>query len=1092
MTSTATRNQKALEAPPVLRQIRASAGSGKTYTLTTTFLEHLATASAGEGGGCLAASAQGHDWSDILAVTFTNRAASEMRERIILRLKKAVLGQLAANDPLLHTAHPWTPERAAFWLERILRHFSRLNVRTIDSLVHLLARMGALDLDLPPDFTPEFVSGDALAPLLDTLLEDARREPAFTALLDDACRRQLLHNREFRGFMNGRILRQRVLDTVPLLLALDPQREAALADADAVNERLAGLENRLRLRVAFMITLLEEERLKAKAHLSKALAKFQAVPRDWPLDSAMLGKTCLVECLLSNTTPPSDKAETAYAALCEAVRDLRLEGSLLRGALNAMPFLDLARVVAHALPGYFRAEGRIPASLLNAMALRLLQADMGVPQAFCRMGANLTHLLIDEFQDTSREQWQVLRPLVEEALSRGGSLTWVGDVKQAIYGWRGGDAALFDEVLHDEGLRNLALAPITDTLPTNWRSRGVIVRSNNTLFAKLAEKGPARAVLRSLLPDAMPESALEEAAIRVQQAFAASGQLEGSATGGCVRLVRLKGATAEHLNEQVREALLHLADELGQRRPWGDVAVLVRSNREASLAASWLMEHGVPVVTENSFLLADHPLIRQIMALLTFLDAPEDDIAFWTAATSELARPLIGLDDETLDDWLMTLPERRPEPLHDLFRQAFPQAWGRLFAPFQASATLLTPYDVVRELLLLCAVDTRFPAEGAFLRRFLEVLHRAELQGATTLARMVRYWKQDGLAEKAPMPESLDAVRIMTVHKSKGLQFPVVIVPWHTFQPRPDSAPRVLDLPPMTLVAPPSPALGKPYYDELADQAREALHLLYVAWTRPEDELYAFITRQPRNGRMADALDVLLDTTPFEGNLCQKGKPIVSRTPTRPPQEDEPLPHAPALQEATALRLSAPAPAEEATGKTTGAQGRHALMGWLPRLRIHRAPLERLAATPKRRGSFVHHCLACLHVTGQPQADAERAVARGLRTFPVLLRAPEMVEADIVESLAWYAALPEARLWSQRGVAEQTLIAADGSCLRADRVVFTETAITVIEYKTGAPAPAHAEQLSGYMDLLAKAQPLPVRGLLIYPDQRRLEPVTLS
>ena len=1073
------------KAAPVLRQIRASAGSGKTYTLTTTFLEHLATASAKEGNGCVVSSGRGHAWTDILAVTFTNRAAAEMRERIILRLKKAVLGLLEADDPLLHTAHPWTKDRATAWLEHILRHFGRLNVRTIDSLVHQLVRMGALDLDLPPDFTPEFVSSEALAPLLDTLLEEARTNPAFAALLREACQQQLFHNAEFRGFMNGRTLRARVLETVPLLLGLDPATESRLADASTVGQRLATLTERVRTRAAALAERLAAEKLKVRTYLTAALDKCRDAPAHaLPLDSAMLAKACLDECLLKASAAPTAGADSLYIALREAVDALKTEGPLLRGALNTLPFLKLSRVVAHALPGYFQAEGRLPASFLYPMAERLLAADMGVSRAFCRMGSSLSQLLIDEFQDTSREQWRVLRPLVAEALAGGGSLTWVGDVKQAIYGWRGGDAALFDDVLADPDLLALVPKPLTDTLPTNWRSRGVIVRSNNAVFARLAEEGPARAVLRCLLPDSLSTDALDAAVVQVRRAFAASGQTEGSEKGGCVRFVRLEGESKDELNDRVREALLDLVDELGTRRPWGHVAVLVRSNREAALTAGWLMEHGVPVVTENSFLLADHPLIRQIMAVLTFLDTPEDDIAFWSAVTSELARPLIGLDPEELDDWLMELPARRDDPLHGLFRHAFPDAYAGLFAPFLERTGLFTPYDTVRELVRLCRVEARFPVEDAFMRRFFEVLYRAELQGATTLAQLVRYWKTDGAEEKAPMPESLNAVRVMTLHKAKGLQFPVVIVPWHGFQARVDTEPRVLELPPMVLVAPASAAQGRERDDELADQAREALHLVYVAWTRPEDELYAFITRRPRASRMADALDVLLADETFAGAVCTKGQPVHATKETA----SSLTPDTPTAFPQTAATCSG----ATADGAVAGTAAPFDPMAWLPRLRIHRAPLERLGPTPKRRGSFVHHCLACLRITGHPDVDARRAVDHGLRTFPVLLRAPEMIEADIVASLAWYAALPDAPLWEAHGVAEQPLIDASGALFRADRVVSTRQAVTVIEYKTGAPQPAHNDQISGYMRLLTAAQPLPVTGVLVYLDQQRLVPVQLG
>ncbi|MFQ9490708.1 MAG: UvrD-helicase domain-containing protein [Bilophila wadsworthia] len=131
---------------PQLRQIRASAGSGKTYELTTSFLKHLSGAAEAGGGpfsGCSAVHSGPHGWPEILAVTFTNRAAAEMQERIIGRLKDTALG---TDKP----APGWTREQARRWVGIILRRYGALNVRTIDSLLHLIVRLTALELDLPP------------------------------------------------------------------------------------------------------------------------------------------------------------------------------------------------------------------------------------------------------------------------------------------------------------------------------------------------------------------------------------------------------------------------------------------------------------------------------------------------------------------------------------------------------------------------------------------------------------------------------------------------------------------------------------------------------------------------------------------------------------------------------------------------------------------------------------------------------------------------------------------------------------------------------------------------------------------------------
>ena len=160
-------------------------------------------------------------------------------------------------------------------------------------------------------------------------------------------------------------------------------------------------------------------------------------------------------------------------------------------------------------------------------------------------------------------------------------------------------------------------------------------------------------------------------------------------------------------------------------------------------------------------------------------------------------------------------------------------------------------------------------------------------------------------------------------------------------------------------------------------------------------------------------------------------------------------------------------------------------------MRIFRNPLEEFSFTQKRRGTFAHHCLACLQtagqLTGHPEEDARQAFKQGLRTFPLPIRDPETVEHEIVEMLAWYAALPEAGEWLRYGTPEQEIVDESGELYRSDLVVDDGKRITVVEYKTGAPTPAHEIQLQRYMRLISKAAPRPVRGVLVYLDLKRLD-----
>lgn len=1060
-------------------QIRASAGSGKTYRITMDFLDFLSGA-GGTGTSACALSSNApagtgrYAWQEILAVTFTNSAAAEMRQRVLCTLKRVAMGQ-QEKDGIDQKA-------ALHWISVILERFSALNIRTIDSLLHTVVRLSALQLRLPPDFEPVFSTDEALTPLLDTLLSSAKDMPALESLLEKACEDVVFHS-DFKGFQAGEAVREQVLALV-LPLFLDGDTDELLETAE-LTQRYEALTRAVIASGKRMNRHIVDERLNANSHFIKAVrACVELGLRDKAPGSTMLRKECLNDCLnKASKGVASLAAELTFVELATTVGQLERQGALLRAGLRLSPFVALATLLARALPDHLAAEGRVPQALIPTLAAQALAEGGGVSESFCRMGTALTHILIDEFQDTSRDQWAAIQPLALEALSRGGSLTWVGDVKQAIYGWRDGDATLFDEVVKDAALMRVCPPVICDTLPYNRRSLPEVVQHNNTVFGRLADPDYARRALAALLPADTPPDIFTETTDLLSRAFAGGEQIPLSEKeGGYVRMDALIADVQDELNELVRVHFTALMEELLCRRSASELAVLVRSNYQVSLVAQWLLDMGVKVLTESSFLLGEHPLVKELLALLAFLDSPEDDAAFLSLILgTQLFLPASGLPEAAIHEWLVAATTKRQRPpLYTQFRSAFPGQWAAWLQPFYTGAGLLTAYDTVREALNRFCVSTRLPGQDVFARRFLEVLYTAENDGHASLADFLEYWKQHGDKEKAPMPAGLDAVQVMTVHKSKGRQFPVVICPWQDLAPDAGRHPlRVwLEDGSGALLARPAKGLDI-WYTTLADSAREGLHRLYVAWTRAEEELYIVVSSTKRSTHAAHVLGELLDAdfldspSPLEWGVPRHTRQPASVLVSEPAAE---LPIAP-LQPIVPL-----APAD------TGGEAWRPL-NWMPGLRIFRSPLAELAYTPKRRGVFVHHCLERLRISGNPTADAELAVSRGLAEFPITLAEPELAREDLVERLAWYAAQPEAAHWMRHGTPEQPMLDAQGRILRADLLVDDGETVTVVDYKTGAPHTAHMVQVQTYMTLLREAQPLPVQGRLVYMDSDVIQEV---
>lgn len=1110
---------------PTLTQIKASAGSGKTYTLTRRFLSLLADARDEDGRACALAVEGGHCWPDILAVTFTNKAASEMKERVIRLLKEHALA-----DPVQARKDggdgAWPPARAARWVDIILRRYGALNIRTIDSLLTMLVRLAALELSLPPDFEPSFSPDEYFEPLYDLILDRARRgDVQLRDDVRDACRLLLFHT-DLKGFTVGAGLRMRLSQLLQLHLAEggmsgpapfnggpDPFDESPGiphrgglpdVDTDALAAKLVAVHADMQDTTATLSRILAEEQLSAAATLHKFLDKCSENSAFSPLSkSVYLEKGGLDDCLLkASKGKGSDDARAAFDDWRDACNDFAVRGRLIQRALQVAPLAGLARAMAAHLPDFQRREGKLPQPLIPLHARDVLNGEFGVSEAFCRMGTRLAHILIDEFQDTSRDQWAAIEPLAVECLSRGGGLTWVGDVKQAIYGWRGGDSALFDDILASPALTAIVPDPEQETLPRNWRSRAAIVQHNNTVFAQLDDPLRARGVLSAMLGDKTPTHVLDEAAASVARAFAGAAQGipdRDSAQGGLVRIVPVHGEDNGDLRDKVRQQLRALfLDDLAARRPWRDVAVLVRKNDESALVASWLMDWGVPVVTENSLRLADHPLVTQTVALLAFLDYPPNALALWEVLTGvELFGSISGLSDRALRDWLA---DRCARPADDPrggkgllagFRAAFPVAWETWLAPFYARAGLMGPYDTVREIFERFRVAQRHPEDIGYVRRFLEVVHNAESRGLTSLATFLEFWVESGGEEKVPMPEAMDAVRVMTMHKSKGLEFPVVVIPFHHQPDRTDPPLVVAELDGQPLLAPLCPEMGDRYHQAQAAAAAEKLHLLYVGWTRPVDELHAYVTSTPfaeRSSSLLAGVRALL--TGCDIDTAQEYVAGVVPPAREATQEDT----ARAVPQQEENGQDAPPASSGATPTPQPDAAPWRPMQWLPRLKIFRNQLEEFTFTERRRGMLVHACLEQLRLTGTPDQDAARAVAHGMRAFPLPVPDPEATANELTAMLAWLAALPQAAHWFTHGVPEQSIMDAQGSIHRTDLMVDDGETCTVVEWKTGRPSDDHVAQVRRYLGLLAEATgrgPGGVRGVLVYLDGRTVQPVAL-
>jgi ATP-dependent exoDNAse (exonuclease V) beta subunit len=820
---------------PRIHCLRASAGAGKTYQLTIRFLSLLAKQEPSPDA-----------LRQIVAITFTNRAAAEMKERIILALKKIALE--VQDGPGLSRETGLKPSEAGVWLDTILAHFSDFHVRTIDSLVYALLRAFSLEMGLKPELEVVFEQDAVLDLCFDRLLAgirwgetDDRLCRLFIELLETYLRIE-----EAGGLVVERGIRRKIRELynkadIPCLAGPSPDLGKAEEDLQRSAARLLG-----------------EIR---KADVEEGLHKrsFQAAYLQEPLSHVERGffeKASFSELLTSKARGLDERTRGLLDDLYQGLKKAREHYLDILAKARVHAYMRVLEELQHEMRWLSEREGMILGGGWHSLVRGYLQGNPGAgAYAFMKLGTRIRHFLIDEFQDTSRPQWEALFPLLEESLATGGSLFYVGDVKQAIYGWRGGDWRLFKEAAAD----SFPSVPLeerrAETLVMNYRSLPAIVEFNNGLYRLLADEQFARRIAGVILGEKAQGWAQALLAQSIKRNFEGVEQeiaplLQQGQEKGRVEVASF-GASGAELRQAVKVRLIEQVKEVWERRKGTGIAVLVRRNQDAEDIAAWLMAEGIPVVTENSLRLRSSDLIKGLVAFLRFLDYPLDDLAFWGAIASRLFRGLPGIPPEVLDDF--SAEGRWQPPLYRAFDRRLPEVAAEFIRPLLARVGFVTPYDLAREVVERFHLLERFAEEQVFIHRFFELIFQTETRGQRSLSHFLQFWEEGGREEKIGLPEEISAVRVLTVHKAKGLEFPVVFVPFTNWRLEPPSLVKLDEGCFVNLKRPLPAHLEKERTAMMINDALEALNLLYVATTRAEAELYLYETSlPPPRGKGAD------------------------------------------------------------------------------------------------------------------------------------------------------------------------------------------------------------------------------------------------
>jgi ATP-dependent exoDNAse (exonuclease V) beta subunit len=839
---------------PELRVVEASAGSGKTYALARRYVQLLLLNA--RGGDPLLQP----PFRSILALTFTNKAAFEMKARILEFLKKMAFSELSPQErgqilaPLEMTDGE-AARLASGAMEGLIRHYNYFQVQTIDKFINALLVGCAFKVGLSANFRIRTDARAYLAYALDGFIDAAASDRGVARLFEEFIDHYLyLENR------SPWLPRKSILDILGNLFSVNdtyglPFQVQDIPPGDIIREKKA------------IVGLMKE--LHDKAPLADLHATFvRSLTAFLSRHSSGFDFDSLSDFFQREEIPLKKNAALSgeVYALWDRIRGHIRELANLEMFCLYSPYLRIYSGVRQRYEEACRREDVLFLSELNRKAAAIFSEGITPEEIYYRLAARFRHYLIDEFQDTSRLQWRNLSVLPKEGLSSGGSLFYVGDKKQAIYSFRGGEAGLFDEVKGEFSFSRIE----PETLSVNWRSEKAVVEFNNAvfsmdnlrLFARVKDEDDEGRVKKGAVGfSAEDMQALERIYGKAQQAFRPGRQ------GGYVRMEHVDAKGREEKLELVQERFLGLLRDLEARKfAWQDIAVLARSNTELEEITCWLLEKNIPVASERTSDIKEHPLIREIVAFLAFLDRPYDNPAFAQFIMGDIFLKASGIDGGALREFLLKerlrSPREREPCLYRAFERSFPVEWQAHMAGFLKDFGLYPLYELVVSFYARTGVLANFPEAQGFLMHFLELIKNREEDYYDAGAFLADYESMSG-EELFVRLADRNAVRLLTFHKAKGLEFPVVILPFLTMKvdvgsAGPDKKQAYVlregrgELSLLRIkkdYGKYSSEAGLVYEDEYKKNFLSELNMIYVALTRASVEMYAFLPLKAGSSR---------------------------------------------------------------------------------------------------------------------------------------------------------------------------------------------------------------------------------------------------
>ncbi len=1038
-----------MEQLPVMNIYNASAGAGKTYTLVREYLKI-----------CLNPNRDLRSYREILAVTFTNKAAGEMQERILERLKDFASQEPKETYLFNEFCKEWSlskedlRQRSSDVLIEILHDYSSFSVSTIDKFMLRIVRSFALELGLNSGFEVFTDSKELIGESVDLLMEDILPNSDLKKFTIEYAKNRLDNDKKWtfeqelkkdadfllnethypfiKPFLafdlaDYNIIKEHISDRLKKLkgkFTSQSEQFQVLFDVIGVdvsafsggNRGICSWANKLK-NIDLKISLKVPTNLQVKREWISAKAK-----KETTVKSAIEAREVDLNNWLDQTMELIESDLAEYTML-----------TLLSRSVNRMALIGS---VARKMEEYMDQESMLHISEFNKKIAAFIRKEV-VPFVYVKMGDRYRYFFIDEFQDTSRLQWDNVYPLLENSLAEMGNVMLVGDAKQSIYRWRGGDVnILFEELEKIDKPSSYQVKEIN--LPSNWRSKKQVVEFNNNLFNSLS--GIFKSDAFKYIYDRVEQTVQKEATGYVQ-----------------ISIAQEKENREDRYKTELKDIL---DDALNRNWNYKDIALIARVNKDLKLLTEWLKEWGIPFINNESLLLKNNAsvdFIIHILRAVTFPNKKEYQIFVLEFIYSNL----LG-EKENFESWIEEIL-RKEDPINWV---SFLQDKGIAFNPDSLHQKGF--YEWIEELLFIFSLE-----KDIYINFFLDACldytkrHRHNIEGFLT------WWdkKKNDLAIKTDAASN--AVEILTIHKSKGLEYPVVILPFLDWS-RAGKAPEYwFDISDIS-------SLNIPYirttfskdFARIPDKVRaqynvftdeeifDMLNLLYVSTTRAVNELYLLSFYKKKSEDFQIVSDLILhfltsQNWNSEEEIYQVGEKLIQ-----------------SKKEVETVAIQHYAKSE---------------LHWRDKIQIARqAPefwdLENYT-TDSEWGNLLHDTMADI----QHIDDVEKAIRKQVNKRWLSKKQGDKLKTEVRRIVEHH----ELRLYYDNPLEvynEQDICVRNGSILRPDRFVkYNKDKWALIDYKTGAPFSDHKRQVDEYALLLSNMGYGEIEKVLVYTSNLEIK-----